>query len=123
MYIIKKQNISSEIVILLKRFIFILVVILYFNLGFILIVPEVYLNFRYLLIFFLFYFIIVVNALICPIFIGGRSKDRSPRTTIFLVIFDLIAPIGIMLPYFEYTIVFQQNFSPESFEVTLMLSV
>ena len=64
----------------------------------------------------------MVNALICPIFIGGRSKDRSPRTTIFLVIFDLIAPIGIMLPYFEYTIVFQQNFSPESFEVTLMLS-
>ena len=65
----------------------------------------------------------MVNALICPLFTTKNSKDLSPKTTIFLAVFDLMAPFGIMLPYFEYTLVFEQTFSPSSFEAVLMLSL
>lgn len=120
---LRNENLFSNVSVLLKRLIFILVVIFYFNLGFILLEPSLYANFRYLFVFLLFYFLIVVNALICPLFTGRRSKDLSPRTTIFLVVFDLLAPFGIMLPYFEYTIVFQKNFPQSSTGSLIMLGL
>ena len=115
-----KEKFHSKYSEFLKKLILLLFVIIYFNIGFILFTTEVFSDFRYILIFAIFYLLIGVNILICPLFNSGRTNELSRLNTIIFIILELLGPIWIMFPYLEFIIIIQEKFSSISLVVDLI---